>query len=242
MIEIKSLTKNYGNFIAVNNLNLKITRGEIFGFLGPNGAGKTTTIKMMTGITTITSGDVLINGISIKKDAVSYKKQFAFIPDKPYLFEKLKGVEYLKFIANLYDVTEDTFEELSKKYIDLFEAGGYINDFIESYSHGMSQKLLIIASLIHTPKVFILDEPMVGLDPKTMKILKEVFKNLSEKGGTVFMSTHSLELVDDVCTSIGIIDDGHLLISGKIDEVKKKSKTKKIEEVFFRLTEEKKNE
>ncbi|HPD18212.1 MAG: ABC transporter ATP-binding protein [Candidatus Goldbacteria bacterium] len=241
MIEIKNITKKYGNFTAVDNLNLNVKKGKIFGFLGPNGAGKTTTIKMMTGLTTITYGDITINGLSIKKDVISYKKQFALIPDKPYIFEKLRGIEYLKFVANLYDVKEETFKRLSKKYIDMFDAGSYMNDFIESYSHGMSQKLLIIASLIHEPAVLILDEPMIGLDPKSMKVLKEVFKDLAEKGMTVFMSTHSLELAEDVCTSIGIIDKGKLLTCGAVNVVKKKNKSKKIEEVFFRLTEEKEN-
>lgn len=239
MLEIKSVIKKYGDFIAVNKLSLKIEKGEIFGFLGPNGAGKTTTIKMMTGLTTITSGDVIINGLSIRKEPILYKKQFALIPDKPYIFEKLKGVEYLKFVANLYGVEKDTFKQLAKKYTDLFEAEDYINDYVESYSHGMAQKLLIIASLIHTPKIFILDEPMVGLDPKSMKVLKEEFKRLAKDGVTVFMSTHSLELVEDVCTSIGIIDKGRLLICGSINAIKNKNKSKKIEEIFFRLTEEK---
>lgn len=240
MIEIKDVTKKYGDFIAVNNLNLSIRKGEIFGFLGPNGAGKTTTIKMMTGLTTITSGDIIINGLSIKKNEILYKKQFALIPDKPYIFEKLRGFEYLKFVANLYEVQGDVFKNLSKKYIELFEAGDYINDFIESYSHGMAQKLLIIASLIHKPNVFILDEPMVGLDPKSIKILKQELKNLSADGVTIFMSTHSLELIDDICTSIGIIDKGHLLISGPVELIKEQSKSKKIEEVFFKITEENK--
>lgn len=238
MIEINNVTKKYDDFIAVNNLSLKIKKGEIFGFLGPNGAGKTTTIKMMTGLTTITSGDIIINGLSIRKTPVLYKKQFALIPDKPYIFEKLKGIEYLKFVGNLYDVKKDDFHHLSEKYIDLFEAGNYINDFVESYSHGMAQKLLIIASLIHKPEVFILDEPLVGLDPKSIRILKQELKNQAKTGVAVFMSTHSLELVEDVCTSIGIIDKGNLLISGTINAIKKRSKSKKIEEIFFKLTEE----
>lgn len=239
MLEIKSVTKKYGDFIAVNNLSLKIKTGEIFGFLGPNGAGKTTTIKMMTGLTTITAGDVIIDGLSIKREPILYKKQFALIPDQPYVFEKLKGIEYLKFVANLYDIEKDMFNQLSGKYIDLFEAGDYIDDYVESYSHGMAQKLLIIASLIHAPKIFILDEPMVGLDPKSIKVLKEELKRQAKEGVTVFMSTHSLELVEDVCTSVGIIDKGRLLIYGSINEIKNKSKSKKIEEIFFKLTEEK---
>jgi ABC-2 type transport system ATP-binding protein len=240
MIKIINVTKKYGNFTAVNNLNLTIKKGEIFGFLGPNGAGKTTTIKMMTGLTTITSGDIIINGINIKKEPILYKKQIALIPDKPYIFEKLKGIEYLKFVSNIYNVPREKFIQLSEKYINLFDAAGFVNDFVESYSHGMSQKLLIISSLIHEPEVFILDEPMVGLDPKSMKTLKDEFRRLSKKGVTIFMSTHSLELVDDVCTSMGIIDKGSLLIKGTVNTIKKRSKSKKIEEIFFKLTEEKK--
>lgn len=239
MIKIINVTKKYGDFIAVENLNLTIKKGEIFGFLGPNGAGKTTTIKMMTGLTTITSGDIIINGVNIKKEPILYKKQIALIPDKPYIFEKLRGIEYLKFVSNIYDVSKEKFIQLSEKYINLFDAAGFVNDFVESYSHGMSQKLLIISSLIHEPEVFILDEPMVGLDPKSMKTLKDEFRRLSKKGVTIFMSTHSLELVDDVCTSIGIIDKGNLLIKGTVSAIKNRSKSKKIEEIFFKLTEEK---
>jgi ABC-2 type transport system ATP-binding protein len=239
MIQLINLTKKFGNTLAVDNLNLKIEKGEIFGFLGPNGAGKTTTIKMMCGLISMTEGDILIDGIDIKKDPVNYKKKFAYIPDKPFIFEKLKGIEYLEFIANLYDVEKEKFRKLLEKYVDLFEMGSYLNDFIESYSHGMSQKLLIVGSLIHSPEVFILDEPMVGLDPKSIRTLKEEFLNLSKEGVTVFMSTHSIEIAEDVCTTVGIIDKGKLIETGNLKFIKEKNKSEKLEQVFFKLTEEK---
>jgi ABC-2 type transport system ATP-binding protein len=237
MISLVNLTKNYGTFTAVKNLNLEIKKGEVFAFLGPNGAGKTTTIKMMCGLTSITSGDAVMDGISVKRDPVEYKKQFALIPDKPYIFEKLRGIEYIEFTASLYGVEKDKFKKLLDKYLHVFGVNEYVNDFIESYSHGMSQKLLITAALIRSPKVFILDEPMVGLDPKSMKTLKAEFKKMAREGMTVFMSTHSLDTAEDVCASAGIIDRGRLLLSGKISEIKKKNKTRKLEDLFFKLTE-----
>ncbi|MEI7641075.1 MAG: ABC transporter ATP-binding protein [bacterium] len=240
MIETIGLTKKYGDFTAVNNLNLQIKKGEIFGFLGPNGAGKTTTIKMLCGLAAITTGEALLDGISIKTNPVSYKKKLALIPDKPYLFEKLRGIEYVEFLANLYNVSKNDFKTRLTKYSEMFEAASYINDFIESYSHGMSQKMLIVASLVHAPDVFILDEPMVGLDPKSMKTLRAAIKKLSkEEGLTVFMSTHSLETAEEVCDTVGIIDHGRLVEVGKLKDIKEKNMNKKLEEIFFKLTEEK---
>ena len=237
MINLTNLTKKYGEFTAVESLNLSIGKGEVFGFLGPNGAGKTSTIKMMCGLTSITSGDAEMDGVSLLKDPVNYKRQFALIPDKPYMFEKLRGIEFTEFIANLYSVEKETYKRLMDKYLHVFGVNEYINDFIESYSHGMSQKLLIVASLIHSPKVFILDEPMVGLDPKSMKMLRHEFKELAKEGMTIFMSTHSLETAEEVCTTVGIIDHGKLLESGAVAGIKEKMKSKKLEDVFFKLTE-----
>ncbi len=238
MIKLVNLTKRYGNLLAVDNLNLEIKKGEIFGFLGPNGAGKTTTIKMICGLISITKGEVFIDNINLKQNPVEYKKKFAYIPDKPFVFEKLRGIEYLEFIANLYNVDKNKFKELFDRYVQLFEMKNYLNDFIESYSHGMSQKLLITASLIHSPDIFILDEPMVGLDPKSIRLLKEEFKRLAEKGTTIFMSTHSIDIAEDVCTTVGIIDKGHLIETGNLKEIKEKNKSEKLEEIFFKLTEE----
>ncbi len=238
MIKLVNLTKKYGNLLAVNNLNLEIKKGEIFGFLGPNGAGKTTTIKMICGLVSITKGEVYIDGINLEKKPIEYKKKFAYIPDKPFIFEKLRGIEYLEFIANLYDVNKNKFKELFDKYVKLFEMENYLNDFIESYSHGMSQKLLIIDSLIHSPDVFILDEPMVGLDPRSIRLLKEEFKRLAENGTTIFMSTHSIDIAEDVCTTVGIIDKGQIIEIGSLKEIKEKNKSEKLEEIFFKLTEE----
>ena len=239
MIEIRGLKKDYGSFTAVDGLKLSVKKGEVFGFLGPNGAGKTTTIKMMCGLTSITAGDTLINGVSIRKNPVECKKKFAFIPDKPYMFEKLRGIEYIKFNANLYGVEEGRFNKLLNKYSEIFGVKEYMNDFIESYSHGMSQKLLITAALIHEPDVFILDEPMTGLDPKSMRTLKNEFARLAKKGMTIFMSTHSIDTAEETCTKVGIIDRGKLLLTGAPKEIKRKNKNRKLEDVFFRLTEEK---
>ncbi|MGD0566110.1 MAG: ABC transporter ATP-binding protein, partial [Candidatus Goldiibacteriota bacterium] len=224
MLKLTGLKKDYGKFTAVNSINLEVKKGEVFGFLGPNGAGKTSTIKMMCGLTTITEGDAVIDGISIKKDPVAYKKQFALIPDKPYMFDKLRGIEYVEFMASLYGVEKQRFKNNLDKYASIFGVDEYINGFIESYSHGMSQKLLITAALVHEPKVFILDEPMVGLDPKSMKILRDEFKELAAAGMTIFMSTHSLDTAEEVCSNVGIIDHGNILESGNLREILKKGR------------------
>jgi ABC-2 type transport system ATP-binding protein len=237
MIKLTGLKKNYGSFTAVKSINLDIGKGEVFGFLGPNGAGKTSTIKMMCGLTSITSGEAVIDGISITRDPVAYKKQFALIPDKPYMFEKLRGIEYAEFIGNLYGIEKDEFKKQLDKYSKIFGVDEYINDFIESYSHGMSQKLLIVAALLHSPKVFILDEPMVGLDPRSMRTLRDEFGKLSASGMTIFMSTHSLDTAEEVCSTVGIIDHGEILEAGNLNEIMKKRNNKKLEELFFELTE-----
>ncbi|HDQ26118.1 MAG TPA: ABC transporter ATP-binding protein [bacterium] len=237
MIKIEGLTKKYGEFTAVDSLSLEVEKGSVYGFLGPNGAGKTTTIKVMSGLIKATAGRVCIGKTCIGDDPVSYKRKMALIPDKPYMFEKLRGIEYIRFIANLYDVEPGDYKRRLERFAETFEVAPYINDFIESYSHGMSQKLLITASLIHMPDVFILDEPMVGLDPRSQKTLKEEFASLSKEGMTIFMSTHSLETAESMCTHIGIIDRARLLLSGKKEEVKAAGKDKNLEELFFRLTE-----
>jgi len=239
MIKIKNLTKKYGKFTAVNNLNLTIKKGEVFGFLGPNGAGKTTTIKMMCGLINISKGDITVGKHSIRTNPMEYKKNIALIPDKPYMFEKLRGIEYLEFTANLFKVNPVAYKRILDKYSEMFDMKTFLNDFIESYSHGMSQKLLIVASLIHSPDVFILDEPMVGLDPKSQKLLKNEFVKLSKKGITIFMSTHSIDTAEEVCTTVGIIDKGCLLEMGRLSTIKKRNKSKKLEDLFFKLTEKK---
>lgn len=237
MLELKSLTKKYGNFTAVNRLDLTVKKGEIFGFLGPNGAGKTTTINMMCGLITITGGDALLGGVSVKDNPIEFKKKTALIPDKPYMFEKLRGIEYIEFNANLYGVEEREFKDRYEKYSRIFGIEDYVNDFIESYSHGMSQKLLITASLIHRPQLFVLDEPMVGLDPKSQKVLKAEMKKLAKSGMTIFMSTHSLSDAEEVCTNAGIIYEGKLIETGTISAIKRRNRKKRLEEIFFSLTE-----
>ncbi|MFP4467186.1 MAG: ABC transporter ATP-binding protein [Candidatus Goldiibacteriota bacterium] len=238
MIEISGLAKNYGGFKAVDNLDLKAGKGEIFGFLGPNGAGKTTTIKMMTGLIRPDAGKVCIDGICLDKDPIEYKKKFALIPDNPYMFEKLRGIEYIEFIANIYGVSKTDFEERLREYSEVFKTKNFLNDFIESYSHGMRQKLLLTASMIHKPCVLILDEPMVGLDPRSKKILVSELKKVAGEGMTVFMSTHSIETAEEVCTHAGIIDKGRLVSRGEMKDIKSTAASGKLEEVFFKLTEE----
>lgn len=239
MIEIKNISKEYKkNKKVINDINLEIKDGEIFGFLGPNGAGKTTTIKMITGILEIDKGDILIDGKSIKKEPIEAKKQIGLVPDNPDVFLKLKGIEYLNFMADIYEVsTQDrvkTIKELSEK----FEINNVLNNKIESYSHGMRQKLIIIGVLLHNPKNWILDEPMTGLDPKSSFELKNMMREHANQKNTVFFSTHILDVAERLCDRIGIIDKGKLLFVGTYEDLKKELKeNKSLEELFMEIVE-----
>lgn len=239
MIEIRNVSKSYvkeNKFIE--NLNLEIKDGEIFGFLGPNGAGKTTTIKMITGILEVDNGDILIDSTSISKNSIEAKKKFGFVPDSPDMFLKLKGIEYLNFLGDIYKVPAKErrakIEILSKK----FEIYDNLNDRIQSYSHGMRQKIIIIGAILHNPKNWILDEPMTGLDPKSSHDLKELMKEHTKSGNTVFFSTHVLEVAERLCDRIGIISKGKLIFVGTYEEMKQKFKENaSLEELFLEITE-----
>lgn len=239
MIEINNVVKSYvDNVKAIDNLNLKINDGEIFGFLGPNGAGKTTTIKMITGILNMDEGEILIDGKSIKDEPIEAKMSFGFVPDNPDVFLKLKGIEYLNFMADIYKVSlsdrKERIETLTKK----FEIYENLNDYIESYSHGMRQKLVICGALISNPNNWILDEPMTGLDPKSAFILKDMMKEHAKQNKAVFFSTHVLEVAEKLCDRVGIINKGKLIFVGTLEEMKQNFKEKSsLEELFLEMTE-----
>ena len=239
MIDIKGVTQSYvtGNKI-IDNMNLTIEDGVIFGFLGPNGAGKTTTLEMITGVLKIDEGDILIDGKSIIKEPIAAKKLFGFVPDSPDAYEKLTGLEYLNFIGDVYKVDTKTRMERITKLAKEFEIYDSLNNRIQSYSHGMKQKLLIISVLLYEPKNWILDEPMVGLDPKASFILKKLMKEHSQKGNTVFFSTHVLEVAEKICDKIAIIDSGKIIFVGTIDELHQKLNSEdSLEESFLKLIE-----
>lgn len=239
MIEIKNLSKSYKKGKKViDNLNLEIKEGEIFGFLGPNGAGKTTTIKMITGILGIDEGDILIDGKSIIRNPIEAKKSFGFVPDNPDMFLKLKGIEYLNFIADVYEISTEEriarIDELSKK----FEMQTVLNNKMQSYSHGMRQKMIIMGVLLHNPKNLILDEPMTGLDPKSSFDLKQIMREHTKENNTVFFSTHILEVAEKLCDRVGIINKGKLIFVGTYEEMKKEfRKNASLEELFMEITE-----
>lgn len=239
MIEIKNISKSYKKGKKViDNLNLEIKDGEIFGFLGPNGAGKTTTIKMITGILGIDEGDIFIDGKSIVRNPIEAKRAFGFVPDNPDMFLKLKGIEYLNFIADVYEIPAEEriakIDELSKK----FEMQTVLNNKMQSYSHGMRQKIIIMGVLLHNPKNLILDEPMTGLDPKSSFDLKQIMREHTKKNNTVFFSTHILEVAEKLCDRVGIINKGKLIFVGTYEEMKKEfRKNASLEELFMEITE-----
>jgi len=240
VIELKNLTKLYGSLRAVHQLNLSVGEGEIFGFIGPNGAGKTTTIRMMGGVILPTQGEILINGISMTADPVEAKMRIGFIPDRPFLYEKLTGMEFLKFTADLFHVEKDFFEEKSEVILKMFSLLDRADELIESYSHGMKQRLIIGAAVLHDPRVIIVDEPMVGLDPAGIKLVKDLFRRLAGNGTTLFLSTHSLEVAEDLCHRIGIIHRGSLIATGSLDELRQIARVQEsdLEALFLKLTEE----
>lgn len=219
MLTISNLTKRYGNKTAVDNLTLHIAPGEIYGFIGHNGAGKTTTIKACCGIIGFDEGEILIDGVSIKDNPIECKKKFAYIPDNPDLYDFLSGIKYLNFVADIYAIPKSERNDLIKKYADMFELTPSLAEPISNYSHGMKQKLAIISALIRKPKLMILDEPFVGLDPKASHLLKEIMAELCRNGGAIFFSTHVLEVAEKLCTKVAIIKDGKLVVSGNTAEV-----------------------
>ena len=235
MLKIENLTKRYGEKIAVNNLSLHIAPGEIYGFIGHNGAGKSSTLKCIVGIQDFDEGEIYINSKSIKKQPIECKRLFAYIPDNPDIYDFMTGIQYLNFVADIFEVSQQERSELIKKYADMFEIGGSLNDAINSYSHGMKQKLVIISALIHSPKLIIMDEPFVGLDPKASHILKGIMRQICDDGGAIFFSTHVLEVAEKLCDRVAIIKNGNLVVSGTIDEVKGDSS---LEEVFLELEDE----
>ena len=239
MIELKNLTKTFGDVVAVNRLNLSVSKGEIFGFIGPNGAGKTTTLRMMGGVLAPTEGSVIIGGVNIADEPEEAKRRIGFIPDRPFLYEKLTGMEFLRFTADLFGMKEGLFYEKSEQVLKQFSLYNWADELIESYSHGMKQRLIISAAILHNPKVIVVDEPMVGLDPAGVRMVKDLFRNLAKKGTTIFMSTHTLAVAEDVCDRIGIIHKGLLIAMGTTDELRLRAQVQEgdLEEVFLILTE-----
>jgi ABC-2 type transport system ATP-binding protein len=239
MIEIKNVSKSYnGTIRAVDDLSIIIPDGEIIGFLGPNGAGKTTTIKMIAGITKPDIGTITINGINIAENALEAKRQFGFVPDSPDMFLRLKGLEYLNFMADIYNVDGDTRKLRIRELAQRFDMESVLTDQIQSYSHGMRQKIVIMGVLVHSPSVWILDEPMTGLDPKSSYLLKEMMREHADSGKTVFFSTHVLEVAEKLCDKVAIVNKGKLLFYGTMDMVREHFKTDdSLEKIFLEMTE-----
>jgi ABC-2 type transport system ATP-binding protein len=239
MIELRNLTKRFGDIVAVHRLNLSVSEGEVFGFIGPNGAGKTTTLRMMGGVIAPTEGSVTIDGINMADDPENAKKRIGFIPDRPFLYEKLTGMEFLRFTADLYGVEEGLFFDRSEKILRQFSLSHWADELIESYSHGMKQRLIISSAILHDPKVIVVDEPMVGLDPAGIRMVKDLFRSLAKRGTTIFMSTHTLTVAEDVCDRIGVIHKGSLIATGTIEELRQRAQVQEgdLEEVFLILTE-----
>ena len=239
MIEIKKVTKTYnGIYKAVDDLNLEIEDGQIFGLLGPNGAGKTTTIKMITGVIAPSEGDIYINNNSIIEDTIEAKEQFGYVPDNPDIFLKLTGLEYLNFMADIYDVSTEDRQEAIRDLAERFNMEKALGDKIQSYSHGMRQKIVVMGVLVHRPRVWILDEPMTGLDPKSAYILKEMMREHARIGNTVLFSTHVLDVAEKLCDKVAIINKGQLIFQGTLEEMRHEFKANdSLEKMFLEMTE-----
>ncbi len=238
MLRLESVTKKYGKFTAVNSVDLEVPRGRIYGFLGPNGAGKTTTIRMIAGVLLPTTGRIVIGGDDLGKEPEQAKARIGYIPDRPYLYEKLSGGEFLRFVAGLWGRDGQAMEERVVRLLELFNLAQWENELIESYSHGMRQKLLISSALIHQPQLIVVDEPMVGLDPKSARILKDLFRTFVENGGTVFLSSHTLEVVEVLCDEIAIIHEGNIIARGSMEDLRAQvdDGSADLEEIFLKVT------
>jgi ABC-2 type transport system ATP-binding protein len=238
MIRLENLTKRYGRLAAVDSLNIEVRPGEVFGFLGPNGAGKTTTIRVMMGILKPTSGRVIMGGHDIEKEPEKAKAITGFVPDRPAIYEKLTGMEFLNFVGKLHHMNGEQIERRIPEVLECFELAEWKDELVESYSHGMKQRLVLCASLIHEPKILVVDEPMVGIDPRGARTLKDLFLSLAKKGTTVFLSTHSIGVAEEVCERVGIIHKGKLIASGTMSELLQLAQVEegKLESVFLELT------
>ena len=237
MIALERLTKQFGSFTAVDELCLDIAGGEIFGFLGPNGAGKTTTIRMMMGLLTPTAGRVVLGGHDLAVDPLAAKAISAFVPDRPYVYEKLTGSEFLTFVGGLYQVPMATCQARLTELLNFFTLTDWGDELVESYSHGMKQRLVVASALLHDPQILVVDEPMVGMDPIGARLFKTLLRSLTGKGKTVFMSTHSLEVAEELCDRIGIIQGGKLVALGTMDELQRQAGSEaRLEDIFLKLT------
>ena len=235
MLKIQNYTKKYGDFTAVDNLSLNVRRGEIYGFIGPNGAGKSTTIKAIVGAQKFNEGNIYINGVSIKEDAIACKKITAYVPDNPDVYEHLTGIQYLNFICDVFGVSEKERNERIEKYATEFEILPSLGDVISSYSHGMRQKLVLISALAHSPEFLVLDEPFVGLDPIASHKLKNIMREICDNGGAIFFSTHVLEVAEKLCDRVGVIMNGKLVKEGAVSDL---LKDKSLESFFLELNNE----
>jgi ABC-2 type transport system ATP-binding protein len=233
VIDIRHLTKKYGDFVAVNDLSLSVDRGEIFGFLGPNGAGKTTTIRIIAGLSLPTSGDVRVAGTDVIAEPVKAKALMGYVPDRPYLYEKLTGRELLEFVVNLYGMQWRDCERRANEMLRFFDLSDWAGSRIESYSHGMKQKLVIISALVHEPQVLIIDEPMVGLDALAQRQVRQLMRELANAGKTIFLTTHTLSIAEAVCDRVAILSRGRIIATGATSELKK---DRALEDIFLELT------
>lgn len=238
MIRLESLTKTYGKFVAVDNIDLHVPRGTMFGFVGPNGAGKTTTLRIIAGIMRPTAGRIWLGGDDVVADPMAAKARLGFIPDRPFLYEKLTGAEFLQFVAGLYGQDGEVVEKRIDELLEVFELSRWKHELIESYSHGMRQKLIISSALIHRPECIVVDEPMVGLDPKAARLLKDILRQFVDRGGTVLMSTHTLDIAETMCDKIAIIQAGKIVAQGTMAELREQTAAgnASLEELFLKLT------
>ncbi len=240
MLKLKGISKSYnkGGVKAVDDVSLDIRPGEIFGFLGPNGAGKTTTIKMIVGLLKPDSGDIVLDGVNVWEDPLLAKSMISYVPDNPEIYDRLKGIEYLNFIGDMYGISKEERKEKLDYYLDLFAIKDAVGDLIASYSHGMKQKLILTSALLNNPKLFILDEPMVGLDPKSAFNLKEIMRKNCDMGQTVFFSTHVLEVAEKLCDRIAIINKGKIIAMGTMEELRASKERDSLEKIFLELTDQ----
>jgi len=237
MIQIENVSKHFGDLAAVDSLDLTIPDGQFFGFLGPNGAGKTTTIKMITGLLRPDTGRVTLNGIDIQKEPEAAKRYIGYIPDIPFFYEKLTGMEFLQFVGRIYEMDEQRVQDQIDEYVQLFHLESYIYQRMEQYSHGTNQKIVFAAAFLHEPQILVIDEPMVGLDPQSARLLKDTLRTKVSKGATIFMSTHTLPVVEELCNRVGIIRQGQLIADGAISELRSaETQDATLEEIFLKLT------